>query len=75
MSRRETITESMRRLIAESDETEYAIAKATGISKSALSRFRTGGRGLTTQTLDILAEHFGWRLVAAERPKKKRRRT
>ncbi len=42
--------------------TRYQIAQATGIENSALSRFISGERGLTTASLDKLAEVLELRL-------------
>jgi len=52
-------------------ESRYAIAKATGISNSTLSRFMSGERGLTTTALDTLAEHLGLRIIVDESRKPK----
>lgn len=40
-------------------ESRYAIARATGISESALSRFASGERGLQLINLDKLVAHLG----------------
>ncbi len=50
------ITAAVQRAIEESGLTRYAIAKASGVSEAALSRFMSGERGLTTATLDRLAD-------------------
>ena len=73
MAKKGPITEAVHKLLAASGESEYSISKATGVSAAALSRFRRRECGLTLTSLDALAEHFGWRLVADEPTKKKRR--
>lgn len=62
-----SFSEQIREAIQDADETRYAIAKATGIAESALSRFMSGERGLTTETLDKLAEHLGLEVVKRKR--------
>ncbi|MFH1731223.1 MAG: helix-turn-helix transcriptional regulator [Planctomycetota bacterium] len=59
-----TITEGIRRAIRASGQSRYAIAKASGVSEAALSRFMSGKRGLTTATLDRLADVLGLAVVA-----------
>ena len=61
----------MRKAIDDSGESRYAIAKATGIDESALSKFYNGQRGITTDTLDRLAEHLELRVVMDRKPKSK----
>jgi len=41
----------------------YEIAKQTGIEQSALSRFMSGERGLSTSTLDRLGELLDLEIV------------
>jgi transcriptional regulator with XRE-family HTH domain len=61
---RSTITESVRRLLRESGQSQYEICLTAGVDKGALSRFMAGQRGLSLATLDRLAEAMGWGLVA-----------
>lgn len=64
-------SEQLRRIIAESGLSRYEIFKRSGVEQSALSRFVHGERGLTTESIDKLAETLGLELVA--RPAKKKR--
>lgn len=57
------VTDQLRHLIREADVTCYRIAKATGVSNAALSRFLSGERGLSSKALDALGEYFGWEVV------------
>ena len=57
-AQRRTISEQIRRLIESSGMSRYEISMRTGIEQSALSRFMSGKRGLTTATLDRLGELF-----------------
>jgi len=66
-TKQETFTERLRRFIAESELTRYELAKQSGVSQSALSRFVSGERGLTTETLDKLTVALGLELVKGRR--------
>jgi transcriptional regulator with XRE-family HTH domain len=54
-----SLGEQVRRAVRDSGQSQYRIAKETGVDKGALSRFMSGERGLTTDTLDRLVEHLG----------------
>lgn len=71
--RTKTMTDQLRQAIDASGLTRYAIAKATGIDESALSKFYNGQRGINTNTLDKLGECLGLRIVMDEKPEKKGR--
>lgn len=58
------VNDQLRKLIRESGVSCYAIAKATGVSNAALSRFLSGERGLSHRALDTLGEYFGWQVTA-----------
>jgi transcriptional regulator with XRE-family HTH domain len=45
-----TIVDQLRQAIAKSNETEYAIAKGSGVSQSILNRFTHGERGISLET-------------------------
>ena len=62
--KQDRITAGIRRAILASGQSRYAIAKASGVSEAALSRFMSGERGLTTATLDRLADVLGLEIVA-----------
>lgn len=59
-----TVTEQMHRIIAECGLSRYEIAKRSGVSEATLSRFVNGLQGLSTDTLDKLAEVLRLELVA-----------
>jgi hypothetical protein len=65
-----TVSEQLRKAVEKSGQTRYAIAKATGIPASVLSRFVASGAGLRSQNLDRLCAHLGLVLV----PKTKNRK-
>lgn len=52
--RKPTVSEQIRGIIEASGMTRYEISKRTGVEQSALSRFMSGERGLSTATLDKL---------------------
>ena len=63
-AKRQTLADILRQAIVKSGQSDYAIAKATGIPQSTITRFRNGTRnelGLTNA--DKLAQHLGYSLV------------
>jgi predicted transcriptional regulator len=59
-----TVTDQLRRAVERCGESRYAIAKATGVSASVLSRFVASGRGLRSENVDRLCAYLGLVLVA-----------
>lgn len=55
--------------VRDSGQSRYAIAKATGIPQSQLSRLVNKQQALSIDTLEILADHLGLELIL--RPKRK----
>lgn len=53
-----TIIDQLRQAVKDSRQTEYAIAKAAGISQSALNRFVNGHRGISLSTAAKLCRHL-----------------
>ncbi len=62
-TKRLTLTEQVRRAIAESGMTRYRIAQETGIAESTLCKFMAGQRGFTLASLDKLADYLGLEIV------------
>jgi len=60
------VTNKLKRIIAECGLSRYEIARRSGVSEAALSRFVNGQRGLSTDTLDRLARTLGLELVARQ---------
>ena len=52
------LTEQLRQAVLNCGETQYALCKATGIDKTALSRFVNGERGVSMKVLDRLGEYL-----------------
>lgn len=65
------ISEQLREAIRDADVTRYRISKDTGITEAALSRFITGGSGLSLETIDILGEYLGLDITRRKRLKRK----
>lgn len=71
--RRVRLSEQIRRAIRDCGLTRYAISKETGIAQETLSRFMSGERGMSMQSLDILADLLNLDIVARKGPKPKGR--
>ena len=56
------ISEQLKSSMRASGQSAYAIAKATGVDKAAISRFYAGKRGLSVTTVETLAQHLGYEL-------------
>ena len=63
MPPKSTIIDELRRAIRQSGETEYGIAKASGVPQSVLNRFMNDDRGISLETAAKLCRYFGLRLV------------
>ncbi len=62
-SSHESLSEQLRRIIR-SEPSCYELAERAGVSRSTLTRFLKGERGLTTDTLDRLATVLKLRVTA-----------
>lgn len=62
-----SFSESLRRLIERSGLSRYEIARQSGVSESSLSRFLSGERGLTTDSVDRLAAFLGLSLTVTRK--------
>jgi plasmid maintenance system antidote protein VapI len=56
--KRTTVVEQLRKEIADSGQTEYAIAKGSGVSQSIVNRFVSGERGISLETAAKLCAHL-----------------
>jgi transcriptional regulator with XRE-family HTH domain len=66
-AKRISLSDEIRRVVADCGQTRYAISKATGIAESTLSRFLAGERGLPMKTLDKLAEFLDLHITTGTR--------
>lgn len=55
--------DQLRRLMRESGVGCNALARATGVHKSAVSRFLSRERGLSAKGLDAIGDFLGWEVV------------
>jgi transcriptional regulator with XRE-family HTH domain len=62
-SKNKNIVDQLRRAMRESGETEYAIAKASGVSQSVVNRFLSSERGISLETAAKLCEYLKLDLV------------
>ena len=64
----EGISERLRQLLRDSDESRYRIAKESELSQAMLSRFlHDEDRGISLQAAAALAEYFGQELTLRRR--------
>jgi hypothetical protein len=63
MPTKKTITDQLRKAIKDSGESEYAIAKGSGVSQSVVNRFMSGERGISLITAAALCSYLGLQLV------------
>lgn len=66
------MTEQVRVAITNCGITQAEIARETGITKGALSRFMSGQRDMTLRTLETIAQVIGVRLVVG-RPRRRKK--
>jgi len=71
MTKRQSINETLRRAVNESELSFLAMERATGVLRQSLMKFARGEQTLRGDKLDTLAKFFGFELVQS----KKRRRT
>ena len=64
------LSDQIRQAIDDSGLTRYRIAQDTGIDESALAKFYNGQRGFNSETLDVLGEYLGLRIVMDRQPKR-----
>ena len=57
------LTKAIAAAVKASDQTPYAIAKGAGVARSQLSRLLSGERGMTTDTIERLADYLGLRIT------------
>lgn len=64
---RATFSDEVRDAVDRDGRTPHGLATAAGISPAVISRFLAGQRGITSDTLDRLAEAMGLHLAAVTR--------
>jgi transcriptional regulator with XRE-family HTH domain len=75
MAKKKTkLSDQLREAILNADISRYRISQLTGISEAALSRFVNKVNGLSLESIDLIAECIGLRLVVEEKPGRKTRK-
>jgi transcriptional regulator with XRE-family HTH domain len=64
------LSDQIRVAVESSGVSAYRISADTGIDKAALSRFLSGERGLSLDSLDLLAGYFGMSIVLPSKSKR-----
>ena len=64
MKSKTPISDAVKKAVKRSGLSRYEICKRAGIDQAAMSRFMAGKTGLTTTSLDALADVLGLRIVA-----------
>jgi predicted XRE-type DNA-binding protein len=68
-SKREKLSDQIRRAIDASRVSRYRICALIGLDKSVMSRFMAGKCGLAVETIDKLGELLGLRIVVEKKLK------
>ena len=63
MPPKKNIIDQLRRAMRDRGESEYAIAKASGVNQSVVNRFASGERGISLETAAKLCEYLKLDLV------------
>jgi plasmid maintenance system antidote protein VapI len=66
-------SDQIRDAVNASELSRYAICQEIDLPQSSMSRFMNGGGGITTDTLDRLAELLGLAVTTKTKRKRKRR--
>jgi len=64
------LIDQIRQAVRESGLTKRGLATLAGIDETAVSRFHSGERGLSMESLDALADVLNLRIVADGKPRK-----
>lgn len=67
------ILDDLRAAIEASGRSRYRIARDTGIAESALSRFMSGERGLSIESVEQLADYLGLEIMVRHKSGRKGR--
>ena len=71
MSKKPKFSDELRRAIKTAPVSRYRIAVDSGISQAVLSRFLKGQVGLSMETVDLLCDYLGLKLVSEKKLEKK----
>jgi transcriptional regulator with XRE-family HTH domain len=59
----------LRQLLRESGMQQKEISEATGVDRAVVSKFINGQVGLSMESINALAEYFGWEIVVKKKAK------
>jgi transcriptional regulator with XRE-family HTH domain len=65
------VVTGIRKAIADSGETRYAISKGSGVSQSQLSNFCRGLASLSIENLERVADYLGLEIILRRRRRRK----
>lgn len=65
------ILDKIREIISASEKSRYRISQEIGLSQAQLSRLMHGKSGLSFETLELLAECLGYKIVFEPKNQKK----
>lgn len=68
------LIEAIIQAIESSDRSQYEIAKAAGVNRSALTRLMKRERGVSVDTLEALAKALGLEISIQPKPKSRTKR-
>jgi transcriptional regulator with XRE-family HTH domain len=63
------LTKAIAAAVKTSNQTPYAIAKGAGLARSQLSRLLSGERGMSTETIERLADYLGLQITIEPKTK------
>jgi transcriptional regulator with XRE-family HTH domain len=63
------LTNAIAAAVKASEQTPYAIAKGAGVARSQLSRLLSGERGMSTETIERLADYLGLQITIEPKTK------
>jgi plasmid maintenance system antidote protein VapI len=67
MARKRTMSETLKKAIAESGIAHIALERATGVKRASIMRFMRGEQSLRLDMADRLADYLGLVLVGTKR--------
>jgi len=71
MSKMSMICNQLKKAIERDPRSRYRLSKETGIEQSQFSRFMSGKRSLSIESIEIIAKALGFELTMKKRTKKR----
>jgi transcriptional regulator with XRE-family HTH domain len=73
MAIRKPLSEQLKDAILNADVSRYRIAKETGLTEAALSRFVNGVAGLSLESIDKIGEYLGLEITTRKQQPRTRK--